>query len=116
MAQSLQQRSERRRAAVLTVMAGCRSASHFGRVEPGQLAGDGGDRYRTRLAARSHWRRRRARPDLRRVPLPNEGLYSLRVLAGALAIYGLATVAHGSGFLARSRHACCSRSAGTSRC
>jgi len=37
---------------------------------------------------------------IRRVPLPNEGLYSLRVLAGALAIYGLATVAHGSGFLA----------------
>ncbi len=37
---------------------------------------------------------------MRRVPLPNEGLYVLRVLAGALAIYGLATVAHGSGFLA----------------
>ncbi len=37
---------------------------------------------------------------MRRVPLPNEGLYSLRVLAGALAIYGLATVADGSGFLA----------------
>jgi cell volume regulation protein A len=37
---------------------------------------------------------------MRRVPLPNEGLYSLRVLAGVLAIYGLATVAHGSGFLA----------------
>jgi cell volume regulation protein A len=36
----------------------------------------------------------------RRVPLPSEGLYPLRVLAGALAIYGLATVAHGSGFLA----------------
>ncbi len=37
---------------------------------------------------------------MRRVPLPSEGLYTLRVLAGALAIYGLATVAHGSGFLA----------------
>jgi cell volume regulation protein A len=37
---------------------------------------------------------------MRRVPLPNEGLYALRVFAGALAIYGLAAVAHGSGFLA----------------
>jgi potassium/hydrogen antiporter len=37
---------------------------------------------------------------MRRVRLPDEGLYPLRVLAGALAIYGLATVAHGSGFLA----------------
>ena len=37
---------------------------------------------------------------MRRVPLPSEGLYTLRVLAGALAIYGLASVAHGSGFLA----------------
>jgi potassium/hydrogen antiporter len=37
---------------------------------------------------------------MRRVPLPSEGLYALRVLFGALAIYGLATVAHGSGFLA----------------
>ena len=37
---------------------------------------------------------------MRRVPLPSEGLYPLRVLAGAMAIYGLATVAHGSGFLA----------------
>jgi potassium/hydrogen antiporter len=37
---------------------------------------------------------------MRRVRLPEEGLYPLRVLAGALAIYGLATVAHGSGFLA----------------
>jgi cell volume regulation protein A len=37
---------------------------------------------------------------MRRVPLPSEGLYTLRVLAGALAIYGLATIAHGSGFLA----------------
>jgi potassium/hydrogen antiporter len=37
---------------------------------------------------------------MRRVPLPNEGLYSLRVLAAVLAIFGLATVARGSGFLA----------------
>ncbi|HEX4830796.1 MAG TPA: potassium/proton antiporter [Trebonia sp.] len=37
---------------------------------------------------------------MRRVPLPSEGLYSPRVLAGALAIYGVADVAHGSGFLA----------------
>lgn len=37
---------------------------------------------------------------MRRVPLPSEGLYALRVLFGALVIYGLATVAHGSGFLA----------------
>jgi cell volume regulation protein A len=37
---------------------------------------------------------------MRRVPLPSEGLYPLRVLASALMIYGLATVAHGSGFLA----------------
>jgi cell volume regulation protein A len=37
---------------------------------------------------------------MRRVPLPNEGLYPLRVLASAMAVYGLATVAGGSGFLA----------------
>jgi potassium/hydrogen antiporter len=37
---------------------------------------------------------------MRRVPLPSEGLYSPRVLAGGLVIYGLAAVAHGSGFLA----------------
>lgn len=37
---------------------------------------------------------------MRRVPLPSEGLYPLRALAGALAIYGVATVARGSGFLA----------------
>jgi cell volume regulation protein A len=37
---------------------------------------------------------------MRRVPLPSEGLYALRVLFGALTIYGLATVAQGSGFLA----------------
>jgi potassium/hydrogen antiporter len=37
---------------------------------------------------------------MRRVPLPSEGLYSPRVLAGVLVIFGLATVAQGSGFLA----------------
>ncbi len=37
---------------------------------------------------------------MRRIPLPSEGLYSPRVLAAVLAIYGLAAVAHGSGFLA----------------
>jgi cell volume regulation protein A len=37
---------------------------------------------------------------MRRVPLPSGALYPLRVLASALAIYGAATVAHGSGFLA----------------
>jgi cell volume regulation protein A len=37
---------------------------------------------------------------MRRVPLPSEALYPLRVLATALLIYGAATVAHGSGFLA----------------
>src|ERR1700733_8983176 len=37
---------------------------------------------------------------MRRVPLPSEGLYSPRVLAGALAIFGAATAAQGSGFLA----------------
>src|SRR6185437_2237696 len=37
---------------------------------------------------------------VRRVPLPSEGLYPLRTLAAALVLYGLATVAHGSGFLA----------------
>ena len=36
----------------------------------------------------------------RRVTLPSEGLYPLRSLAGALLIYGVATLAHGSGFLA----------------
>lgn len=40
------------------------------------------------------------RTFIRKVPLPSEGLYPLRVLAGAFVIYGLATVAHGSGFLA----------------
>jgi cell volume regulation protein A len=37
---------------------------------------------------------------MRRLPLPSEGLYPLRVLTGVLVIYGMATVAHGSGFLA----------------
>jgi len=37
---------------------------------------------------------------MRRVPLPAAGLYSLRVLMCALTIFGVATVAHGSGFLA----------------
>lgn len=37
---------------------------------------------------------------MRKVPLPGEGLYPLRTLAGVLGLYGVATVAHGSGFLA----------------
>ena len=37
---------------------------------------------------------------IRRVPLPSEGLYPLRTLAAALVLFGAATVAHGSGFLA----------------
>jgi len=37
---------------------------------------------------------------MRRVRLPGEGLYPLRSLAAAGIIYGLASVAHGSGFLA----------------
>jgi cell volume regulation protein A len=37
---------------------------------------------------------------IRRVPLPSEGLYPLRTLAVCLMLYGLATLAHGSGFLA----------------
>jgi potassium/hydrogen antiporter len=37
---------------------------------------------------------------MRRVPLPGEGLYPLRTLAFAGVVYGAATVAHGSGFLA----------------
>lgn len=37
---------------------------------------------------------------MRRVALPSEGLYPLRTLASALLLFGLATVAHGSGFLA----------------
>ncbi|OBJ53754.1 cation:proton antiporter [Mycobacterium sp. 1423905.2] len=37
---------------------------------------------------------------MRRVALPSEGLYALRTLASCLMLYGLATLAHGSGFLA----------------
>jgi potassium/hydrogen antiporter len=37
---------------------------------------------------------------MHRAPLPGEALYPVRVLAGALAIYGAATAAKGSGFLA----------------
>lgn len=37
---------------------------------------------------------------MRRVALPAEGLYPLRALACAFILYGLATAAHGSGFLA----------------
>src|SRR6187549_2370802 len=37
---------------------------------------------------------------MRRARLPSEGLYPLRTLAAAGIIYGLASVAHGSGFLA----------------
>jgi cell volume regulation protein A len=37
---------------------------------------------------------------MRRLPLPSEALYPLRTLAFAGAVYGLATVAGGSGFLA----------------
>jgi potassium/hydrogen antiporter len=37
---------------------------------------------------------------MRSVSLPGEGLYPIRTLVFAFAIYGLATVAHGSGFLA----------------
>lgn len=37
---------------------------------------------------------------MRRVALPSEGLYSLRTLACSLLLYAIATLAHGSGFLA----------------
>ncbi len=37
---------------------------------------------------------------MRRVSLPSEGLYPLRTLAASLVLYGAATLAHGSGFLA----------------
>jgi cell volume regulation protein A len=37
---------------------------------------------------------------IRKVPLPGAGLHPVRALAGAGVIYGAATVAHGSGFLA----------------
>ncbi len=36
----------------------------------------------------------------RRIPLPSEGLYLLRILAGALGLYGIAAAVDGSGFLA----------------
>jgi cell volume regulation protein A len=37
---------------------------------------------------------------MRRVSLPGEGLYALRTMACAALLYGLSTIAHGSGFLA----------------
>jgi potassium/hydrogen antiporter len=37
---------------------------------------------------------------IRQVPLPSEGLYPLRTLTAAMILFGVATVAHGSGFLA----------------
>jgi potassium/hydrogen antiporter len=37
---------------------------------------------------------------LRHLPMPNEALYPLRTVAVALLVYGVATAAHGSGFLA----------------
>ncbi|HEY7042073.1 MAG TPA: cation:proton antiporter [Nocardioidaceae bacterium] len=37
---------------------------------------------------------------MRNVPLPSEALYPLRALASGFVVYGLATVLHGSGFLA----------------
>jgi cell volume regulation protein A len=37
---------------------------------------------------------------MRRLSLPGEGLYPLRTLAGAYLLYGAASAAHGSGFLA----------------
>jgi cell volume regulation protein A len=37
---------------------------------------------------------------MRRIPLPSASLYSIRTLAAAMALYGVATIAHGSGFLA----------------
>lgn len=37
---------------------------------------------------------------MRRVPLPSDSLYALRALAGVFVIYGVAALAHGSGFLA----------------
>jgi potassium/hydrogen antiporter len=37
---------------------------------------------------------------MQRFALPSEGLYPIRALALAFALYGLATIAHGSGFLA----------------
>jgi cell volume regulation protein A len=37
---------------------------------------------------------------MRQVSLPSDGLYPLRTLAAVLVLYGLTTLAHGSGFLA----------------
>ena len=37
---------------------------------------------------------------VRRIALPGEGLYPLRTVAGAVSLYGVATLLHGSGFLA----------------
>jgi cell volume regulation protein A len=37
---------------------------------------------------------------IRRVPLPSEGLYPLRTLVSAFVLFAVATLAHGSGFLA----------------
>jgi potassium/hydrogen antiporter len=39
-------------------------------------------------------------PLMRRVSLPNDALYPIRTLAAAGVVYGAASVAHGSGFLA----------------
>jgi potassium/hydrogen antiporter len=39
-------------------------------------------------------------PIMRRMPLPNEGLYPLRTLGSVGIIYGITSLAHGSGFLA----------------
>ncbi|MGH3444044.1 MAG: potassium/proton antiporter [Nocardioidaceae bacterium] len=37
---------------------------------------------------------------IQHLPMPNEALYSVRTVAFALLVYGVVTVAHGSGFLA----------------
>jgi potassium/hydrogen antiporter len=37
---------------------------------------------------------------MRRVPLPSEGLYPVRVLASMFVLFGVVTLVHGSGFLA----------------
>ncbi|HET7389018.1 MAG TPA: cation:proton antiporter [Nocardioidaceae bacterium] len=37
---------------------------------------------------------------IQHMPMPNEALYSVRTVAFALLVYGVVTVAHGSGFLA----------------
>jgi potassium/hydrogen antiporter len=39
-------------------------------------------------------------PVMQRISLPREGLYPIRVLAAAAVVYGVASVLHGSGFLA----------------